>query len=344
MTLMKPSLAVPVALVRDLDHLVDGLERMGDEAALAMQELDDVAHDLRDVIVSMKHGRSFETRLEEHIDRIFAGNDSLVGGAGDDVMVGDNWKYVAPRITLTPDASSAVGHHDSWHCPNEWDHQGHSDGPGDVWIVGNDTMDGGAGNDLMFGDSVVFVAPTMALAPGVNWRDHYAVRNETRDVLDDLVEMGLHQNFGFAPAYPNVTGGNDTLLGGDGDDILFGQGGDDGLQGGAGNDWLIGGDGKDTLDKGTGKDKGSSGDDSSKELWERVQECLIDWAGQYDGSPIPGNGTCHHAEVTLCAPWVKDFVIDLAGSNETYNPNGDIKIVLSGGDGGETNKTKGVRW
>jgi Ca2+-binding RTX toxin-like protein len=358
MTVMKPSLAVPVGLVEDLDHLADGLERVGNEAAFAMQALDDVAHDFRNVIVSVKHGRWFEKRLEEHIDQISAGNDSLVGGDGNDLLVGDGWSYLAPLITLTPDGQRAADHngcwprdfwyHQDWDYHRDWDdEQGgchsdwykgwpdHQDGLTDAWIVGNDAMDGGLGNDLMFGDSVALVAPTMALAPGVSRRDYYAARNEIRDVLEDLVEIAQNQFIGSGWVLPcdgsGQTGGNDTMLGGDGDDILFGQGGDDTLRGGAGNDWLIGGDGKDTLDKGTGKDKASSGDDFSKDLWDKVQTRLINSIGEFDDSHVPGNGTGHYAKITPCAQWVEDFVTDLAGNNGTCNPNREIKIVLAGG-------------
>jgi Ca2+-binding RTX toxin-like protein len=357
MTVMKPSLAVPVGLVHDLDHLVDGLERVGYEAGWAMHELDDVAHDLREKVISVKQGRKTQEHLVYHIDRIFAGNDSLVGGEGNDLLVGDGWSYLAPLITLTPDGQRAADHngcwpHDFWYHHQDWDYHrdwdddchynpDHQNGPGDVWIVGNDTLDGGAGNDLMFGDSVALVAPAMAVAPGVSGRDFCTVRHEIEDVLEDLIEIGQHQyiGHGWFPPYDDhhdfgddchgMAGGNDSMTGGDGDDILFGQGGDDTLRGGAGNDWLIGGDGKDTLDKGTGKDKISNGDDYSKDLWEKVQTRLIDWTGKFEGWQIPGNGGRNYTKVTPCAPWVKGFVIDLAGNNGTHNPNSEIKIVLS---------------
>jgi len=350
MTVMAPSFVVPADLVDDLHHLVHDLQEAGDEANWALHELDEIAHDLRDVIVAVKQGKRVQYQLEHHIDRIVVGNDLLFGGDGNDVMVGDNWTSVAPRITVTPGGPPAPGHHDSWHHkpghPHGWfdgghdhhDHNDHNDGPGDVWIVGNDTMDGGLGNDLMFGDSVVIAAPVMAFAPEVSGRNFCAARREVEGLLEDFVEIGQNQPIGHGWFHhdhhhhdfgDHLTGGNDTLLGGDGDDILFGQGGDDTLRGGAGNDWLIGGGGKDTLDKGTGKDKISSGNDNSKVLREKVQTRLIDWTDAYDDSPVPGNGACHHPKVSPCAPWVKDFVIDLAGSNGTRNPNGEIKIKLS---------------
>jgi hypothetical protein len=317
MTVMAPSFAVPVGLVHDFHHLINDLEDVGYEAARALHELDNVAHELREVVVPVAHGHYVHNHLVHHIDRIVAGNDSLVGGDGNDVLVGDNWSYVAPRIMPTADASPGMGHRDSWHCHHEWDHWDHHDdhdGPGDEWTIGNDTLDSGGGNDLIFGDSIAVVAPSMASSPGVSGWVLCAVRHEVEGILEDFVEMSHPQHFG--DDCHAVTGGNDTMLGGDGDDILFGQGGDDTLLGGAHNDWLIGGDGKDTLDKGTGKDKSSHGNDYSKDLWEKVQERLIDWTGELDDSPVP------------CASWVKDFVIDLAGSNGNYKTNGDIKIVL----------------
>jgi Ca2+-binding RTX toxin-like protein len=155
MMVMAPSFAVPVRLVDDFHHLIHDLEKVGDEADRGLDELDDVSHDLRDVIVSVKQGKRVQMRLEHHIDRIVAGSDLLVGGDGDDVLVGDNWSYLAPRVTVTSDGYP--GDHNCWYH-HDWGHwQGshhdgyHHDGPGDVWIVGNDTLRGGAGNDLLAG-------------------------------------------------------------------------------------------------------------------------------------------------------------------------------------------------
>jgi Ca2+-binding RTX toxin-like protein len=337
MVVIAPSFTVPAGLVDDLHDWVNDLQRVADEAGGALQGLDEVAHDLRDVVNTVKQGKRVQYQLVHHIDRINMGNDLLFGREGDDVMVGDNWSSEAPRITVTaggpftPVRHDAkyynLGQHHGWY--DDWhDHQDHNGGPGDIWIVGNDTMDGGLGNDLMFGDSVVLAAPTMAFAPGVSLREICAVRHEGEDLLTDLVKMGVRQNIGFGPGCSGVTGGNDTLIGGDGDDILFGQGGDDVLRGGAGNDWLIGGGGKDTLDGGTGKNKISSGNDDSQDLWEKVQTRLIDWTGAYEDSHGSGNGTSHHLKFSPCGSWIKDFVLDLAGSNNAHNSNSGIQIVL----------------
>jgi hypothetical protein len=307
---------------------------------------------------------SILTDVGHHLD-LLAGNDKLFGGPGDDTLVGDNAIVFSPNLIvnqaliesgfrMTRDLGAALddfgdfghrlhyaagdadGHPPCYSCRDVFADR--------TFHLGNDELEGGAGNDLLFGDSVVWAAPELVFAPGVKGQSFVALHSEVEDVLSDLIKVGLGRIMGFGPGCSGLTGGNDTLSGGDGDDILFGQGGDDTLGGGAGDDWLIGGGGQDTLDRGTGKDKISHGNDYSKHLWEKVQERLIDWTGKYQDSPVRGNGTGQQAEVTLCAPWVKDFIIDLAGSNGTYDPNGDIQIMLPRRDDGETNRTMGVGW
>jgi serralysin len=94
--------------------------------------------------------------------------------------------------------------------------------------TGNDTLDGGNGNDAILG---LAGNDTLNGANG-------------NDVLDG-------------------GGGNDRLVGGNGNDMLFGSfgmdtliggNGEDSLDGGAGNDDLNGGNGKDTVNGGTGDD------------------------------------------------------------------------------------------
>jgi Ca2+-binding RTX toxin-like protein len=81
--------------------------------------------------------------------------------------------------------------------------------------------------------------------------------------------------------------------------------------GGAGNDLLVGGSGKDFL-------KGGPGDDK-----------LVDWSKKNKYCHIPKNGGFHHTQVSPCGPWVKDFVVGFAGSNNHHNLNSGIQIVLS---------------
>ncbi|MFM5173807.1 DUF5801 repeats-in-toxin domain-containing protein [Aeromonas veronii] len=110
--------------------------------------------------------------------------------------------------------------------------------------VGSDLLQGGAGNDVIFGDSVhadnvdggwfEFVADNPGKSGG--------------QLLNELYSR--HAVYGKEGS----VGGDDTLEGGDGNDVLYGQKGNDILIGGDGIDILIGGTGSDTLTGGAGKD------------------------------------------------------------------------------------------
>ena len=83
-------------------------------------------------------------------------------------------------------------------------------------VGGNDTLDGGAGNDLLVGDG----------------------ESPLGTAGDDILLGGsgddtLHGDFEVAGS---GQGGNDTLLGGAGDDLLHGGGGSDFMNGGSGED------------------------------------------------------------------------------------------------------------
>ncbi len=100
-------------------------------------------------------------------------------------------------------------------------------------------VDGGAGNDVIIGDSSL---PSSAgpVAAGA-CAPHCEVGSQT---------------FEGGPGDDIVYGdrGNDILRGNGGDDRLYGGIGDDRLEGGPGNDWLSGGFGADTIDGGEGND------------------------------------------------------------------------------------------
>jgi Ca2+-binding RTX toxin-like protein len=344
-TVMSPSFAVPWTMVNGLNKLVYDIDEAGDAADWALHELDDVAHDLRDVVISMKFGRRIQYQLIHHIDRIFVGKDSLIGGEGDDVLVGDHWGYLAPEITVT--SGGWTGYHHGWHR-NSWyhhsrgsygvwnhgqdnhcgwygsshQHQNHYDGLEDEWIIGNDSMNGGTGNDVMFGDSIVLTEPTMASAPDVSWWKFRSVRHEVEDILEDIVMIGQHGNFDDCHA---VSGGSDCMVGGAGDDILFGQGGNDKLYGDADNDLLVGGYGKDALVGGPGKDK------------------LIQGVSSYEDSKGRNHKGSHESKIDPCASWVKHFISDLAVTDNIYNPNSGIEVMLPCGGDSKPNMSKGCK-
>jgi Ca2+-binding RTX toxin-like protein len=125
--------------------------------------------------------------------------------------------------------------------------------------VGDDTLNGGDGNDIIFGDT-----PNTDALPG-NGSGYGAAGTHDGAGLDVLFHTdGVHAG-GVATQAEVLTylsnpvnaaalnlagdprGGDDTISGGAGNDTIFGQGGDDVISGGAGHDTMSGGVGADTF-------------------------------------------------------------------------------------------------
>ncbi|OOG12588.1 hypothetical protein BMS17_10940 [Pseudomonas sp. C9] len=127
---------------------------------------------------------------------------------------------------------------------------------------GSDTVNGGDGNDILFGDLVSFNG-----VAGEGYQAMQAfVAQQTGVDVSKVTTSNVHQFITEHYTAFDVSGahdGSDTLLGGAGNDILFGSGGNDNLDGGKGNDILLGGTGNDSLMGGQGNDiliGGSGGD------------------------------------------------------------------------------------
>ncbi|WP_345773635.1 cadherin-like domain-containing protein [Shewanella sp. Isolate13] len=113
-------------------------------------------------------------------------------------------------------------------------------------IQGDDAVNAGEGNDIIFGDLVSF--------DGIDGQGYSAlqafVAQETSQQATDVTVQDIHDfisNNTHLFGTNNAEDGADTLEGGEGNDILFGQGGDDTLIGGLDNDTMIGGLGSDTF-------------------------------------------------------------------------------------------------
>jgi len=117
---------------------------------------------------------------------------------------------------------------------------------------GSDTLSGGDGNDILFGDTIsygtkegitalkAFAADTLHV--DVSKIDGTTLHSFVTNHLGAVADLANTSN-----KSSTLLDGNDTLLGGNGNDILFGQGGNDVLVGGKGNDILFGGAGADTF-------------------------------------------------------------------------------------------------
>lgn len=172
-------------------------------------------------------------------------DDLLIGGLGDDTLLGDNLSGLG-----FGGADKLQGR------------EGH-----DVLLGrgGDDVLEGGEGHDVLQGDG--------GLTDGFNGQlvgdgdvpgQDRLMGGDGDDSLygaggDDNLEGGLGNDllsgdggWGFIAFTGTAFPGDDTLLGGEGEDVLIGGSGDDLLDGGAGNDILTGGAGNDVFVFGRG--------------------------------------------------------------------------------------------
>ncbi|MEP3247441.1 MAG: Ig-like domain-containing protein [Sneathiella sp.] len=215
---------------------------------------------------------SLHVSVENH-DISEAGNDSMTGGAGDDVMYGDSG----------------------------------NDGENG----GDDTMEGGAGNDQMLGEGGDDLLRGDA---GDDEMSGGAGNDELRggEGRDDVSgDSGDDLMYGGA--------GNDTMSGGDGNDTMMGDGGDDSMDGGTGNDQMHGGDGNDTMLGGDGDDL-MYGDDGADVMYGGDGNDTV-WGGSDNAHAGDGQG---------------DYA-DLGAGNDVFDDNGvsGVDTVL-GGAGNDT--------
>ena len=175
-----------------------------------------------------------------------AGNDYLLGGAGDDTLEGGAGDDTLEGGEGVDRLSGGAGSDDLLGGAGNDRLEG---GAGTDWLyggAGNDRLEGGDGNDRLEGgagnDTLNGGADNDRLEGGAG---------------DDSLEGGEGDDLLYGEA------GIDYLLGGAGDDQLFGRAGDDTLDGGKDGDLLYGGAGDDRLDGGEGNDflQGGAGDD-----------------------------------------------------------------------------------
>lgn len=158
--------------------------------------------------------------------------------------------------------------------------------------VGDDTIQAGAGDDIIFADAIN--------TDHLDWPGRTETNYPAGSGYQALVAYLTYQNGGAAPSAEQIynyikanaeslnvagdpRGGNDYLHGGTGNDTLFGQGGDDTLIGGRGNDILYGGTGDDTFQWEAG-DEGAAGNPAVDTIKDFASGDKIDIAGLLGGA------------------------------------------------------------
>ncbi|WP_325436430.1 retention module-containing protein [Pseudomonas nitroreducens] len=144
---------------------------------------------------------------------------------------------------------------------------------------GNDTIHGGAGDDIIFGDTIntdnlpwgVNGNPAkpadMPAGSGVSALSAFLELKNGHAATSDEMYDYIKNNHTLFNVDGDTRGGSDNLYGGDGNDILYGQGGNDFLFGENGNDILIGGTGDDQLTGGKGNDILTGGAGADTFIW-----------------------------------------------------------------------------
>lgn len=326
------------------------------------------------------------------------GNDSMYGGAGDDYMDGGNgndWIF-GENGNDTLHGGDGVNYLDGGEGNDYMTGYGYGDtmvgGNGDDTFVGgwnlfgNDSMGGGAGNDVFHvdtgdvvtegvgsgTDTVYIYSDNYTLAANVenlNFIESSSVLNGSGNTLANTINGNSYANTingDLGADTINGGDGNDTLLGasalsttdvgdslngqggndvingsygndvidgGIGDDVLYGEQGNDTVRGGDGNDyirgdWSTGGDttGADTLDGGNGNDSlyGGAGGDTLA-------------GGNGDDYMDGGAGVDTATYVAAAAGVVVN--LSLAGAQNTVGAGFDMLVNMEGLTGSNFNDT-----
>ncbi|WP_333496307.1 Ig-like domain-containing protein, partial [Kluyvera sp. CHPC 1.251] len=190
-----------------------------------------------------------------------------------------------------------------------------------------DTVHGNAGNDILFGDMVVFGDKT----------GFAAIKEYVAGQLNvDVSQLDVSHIAQYITEHPaefdqsQVDGGRDVLFGGVGNDILYGGGGDDILVGGSGDDVLFGGKGNDIL-IGDGFDSMS---EMASHMNMTVDQLTFDKVVDYVTQNSEELGAMGSGNDVLYGGEGNDILVGGGGNDMLYGGEGDD--ILYGGTGNDT--------
>jgi Ca2+-binding RTX toxin-like protein len=202
-----------------------------------------------------------------------AGDDTIFGQGGDDLIIGGRDSLASRDINNTIDVADLEDQTES----DDGNDTLYGGGGNDTILggQGNDILDGGAGDDTLSGqdgvdifrggagvDTVDFskespfqllvnLATNVASGGTASGDTFYSIENliGSDDRIDRFIGTEAANHFWGQGGgdYFNGGGGNDILDGGSDGDIIYGEAGNDTIIGGAAQDYLDGGSGTDTV-------------------------------------------------------------------------------------------------
>jgi len=207
--------------------------------------------------------------------------------------------------------------------------------------LGKDTIYGGDGDDVIYGD----------LVGTGTYDDVLAMFNGDEQQLINFL-LDPSNSYENARSLDNPDRGEaDQIYGGDGDDVIFGEGGNDTIYGGAGDDMIFGGAGKDTIYGDSGSDTIYAGDGNDIVIFQSGDiDTLVDAGDGDDILRFEGTNAILDLTDNQYDNVYQNFEkIDLAGGDNILklNPNdvlemtGDTRIFV---DGDSSNKVEGSGW
>jgi Ca2+-binding RTX toxin-like protein len=218
-------------------------------------------------------------------------------------------------------------------------------GSTEMAAAGNDVVNGGGGNDIIFGD-VINTDQLKVLYPSIpaNLQQAGSGWAVIAWLEANVPAWGgragtiayIAANHAALAAEGGRTGGNDTIDGGDGNDIIYGQEGNDTIDGGIGNDTITGGTGTDRMYGGAGSDtfRLANGEFASSELIDGgadndtillTNATTVDFTTGTITAVENLTGSTGDDKVTLTAALLDSFTtVNLGGGDDTLTISGNV--------------------